>query len=87
MQGDTKALALWNELGSHIGNLIKTVLFTYDPQAIILGGDILNGYSFFAEKMHETISVFPFKNATERVNILLSKNENVNLLGAAALVV
>lgn len=87
MQGDTKTLALWNELGSHIGNMIKTVLFTYDPQAIILGGDILNGYNLFAEKMHESVSAFPFKNANERVNILLSRKENINLLGAAALVV
>lgn len=86
-QGDAKALALWNELGSHIGNLIKTVLFTYDPQAIILGGDIINGYKFFATKMHECVSVFPFKNANEKVNILLSGKENINLLGAAALVV
>lgn len=86
-QGDEAMLILWNELGSHIGNLIKAVLFTYDPQAIILGGDIVNGYEFFAEKMYESISGFPFKSATERVNILLSKNENVNLLGAAALVV
>lgn len=87
LQGDAKTLALWNELGSHIGNLIKTVLFTYDPQAIILGGDIINGYDFFATKMHECVSVFPFRNANERVNILLSKKENINLLGAAALVV
>ncbi|GAB6009191.1 ROK family protein [Dysgonomonas reticulitermitis] len=87
LQGDAKTLALWNELGSHIGNLIKTVLFTYDPQAIILGGDIINGYDFFATKMYECVSVFPFKNADERVNILLSKKENINLLGAAALVV
>jgi len=87
LQGDVKMLALWGELGTHIGNLIKAVLFAYDPQAIILGGDMINGYDLFAEKMHESVSRFPFKDAVERVNILLSKKEDINLLGAAALVV
>jgi glucokinase len=87
LQGDAKMLALWGELGSHIGSLIRAVLFVYDPQAIILGGNIVNGYDFFAEKMHESVSRFPFKDTVERINILLSKKEDINLLGAAALVV
>jgi glucokinase len=87
LQGDVRMLTLWGELGMHIGNLIKAVLFAYDPQAVILGGDIMKGYNLFAEKMHESVSVFPFKDAVERINILLSKKEDINLLGAAALVV
>lgn len=87
LQGDVKMLALWGELGSHIGDLIKAVLFTYDPQAVILGGDIIVGYDLFAEKMYESLSRFPYNDAVEKINILLSKKENINLLGAAALVV
>ncbi len=87
MQGDGKMLALWGELGEHIGNLIKAVLFVYDPQAIILGGTIIDGYELFADKMYESVCKFPFRDTIGRMKILLSKKEDVNLLGAAALVV
>jgi glucokinase len=87
LQGDGKMLALWQELGGHIGNLIKTILFAYDPQAIILGGDIVKGYELFADNMCENINTFPFEETIERIKILLSHREDVNLLGAAALVI
>ena len=86
LQGDIEMLALWNELGRHVGELIKTLLFTYDPQAIILGGDVIKGYELFAESMFENIQNFPFKEAIENINILVSKKDDINLLGAAALV-
>lgn len=87
LRGDVKMLALWNELGSHIGNLINTILYTYDPQAIILGGDIINGFEFFVRDMFKNITGFPYKDTIDGVKILLSKKHNINLLGAAALVV
>ncbi|WP_029903668.1 ROK family protein [Prevotella sp. 10(H)] len=87
LQGDSNMLALWAELGDHIGNLLKTILFTYDPQAIILGGNIIKGYELFADSMYESVYKFPFKETVERIKILLTKREDINLLGAAALVV
>lgn len=87
IDGDSKMLTLWEELGGHLGNLIKTVLFTYDPQAIILGGSITKGYDLFAGKMFESVNQFPFEDTVKRIKVLISKNEDVNLLGAAAFVV
>jgi len=87
LDGDVEMLALWNELGRHIGEMIKTILFTYDPQAVILGGDVIKGYDLFQDSMFENIQNFPFKETIERINILVSSKEDVNLLGAAALVI
>lgn len=87
LEGDPKMLALWNELGEHIGSLIKTILFTYDPQAIVLGGTITKGYELFSAAMYESVYKFPFQETVERIKILLSRREDINLLGAAALVV
>lgn len=85
--GDTKMMALYENLGTHIGNLIKTVLYTYDPQAIILGGSIIKGYDLFADKMYECVERFPFAETVDKLRILVSKREDINLLGAAGLVV
>lgn len=86
-QGDEKALLLWKELGEHIGNLVNTILLVYDPQAIILGGDMALGYNFFQTTMNDVVSKFPFRETTAHVEILLSKKEDITLIGAAALVV
>ena len=49
LAGDKEALAVWQEFGTHVGNLMKAVLFTYAPEAIIIGGGIYwTGTSFFA---------------------------------------
>lgn len=84
--GDTEALEIWEEFGLHIGNLLKAVLFTYDPQAIILGGEISLGYPYFQKKMYEQLSTFPYVDTLNRIDILLSKKEDIGLLGAAALI-
>ncbi|MDU1889833.1 MAG: ROK family protein [Dysgonomonas sp.] len=85
--GDSYMSDLYQKLGRHIGNLIKTVLYVYDPQAIILGGSIVNGYDLFAESMYEAVNLFPFAETVDKLKILVSRREDINLLGAAALVV
>lgn len=86
-EGDAKMIDLWKESGKHIGNLINAIMFTYDPQAIVLGGDLLCGYEFFVESMRESVNKFPFKGAADRIKILLTKREDITLIGAASLVV
>ena len=87
LEGDAEMIKLWKESGKHIGNLINTILFAYDPQAIILGGDLICGYEFFAESMFESVRKFPFKETAEQVKVLLTKKEDITLIGAASLVV
>ncbi|MDR2954686.1 MAG: ROK family protein [Prevotella sp.] len=86
-QGDIRAINLWKEVGAHIGNLINTILFTYDPQAVILGGNLICGYELFSPTMYESMSKFPFKETIQRTKVLLTKKEDITLIGAAALVV
>ena len=41
LAGDAEAQEVWSVFGTHLGNLMKVVLFTYAPQAIVLGGGIV----------------------------------------------
>jgi len=82
---DTEALKLWKEMGFHIGNLMKAILFTYDPQIIILGGSISNAYDFFSSAMYESMENFPYPETLERIRITVSRKENIALLGASEL--
>jgi len=85
--GDVQAKTVWNEIGAHLGNLMKAVLYTYDPEAIVLGGGIAAAYPLFSESMFNVMSDFPYKKTVENIKILVSQREDISLLGASALVV
>lgn len=84
--GDAKALEVWNEFGSHLGELMKAVLFAYDPEAIVLGGGIASAFTFYEQAMLQSMQTFPYEETVKRVKILVSRVEDVALLGASALV-
>lgn len=84
-QGDAQALEVWNEFGEHFGNLIKSVMFAYDPQAVVLGGGISAAFPFFEKSMWKTIQSFPYSESVKKMRILVTGNENISLLGASAL--
>lgn len=86
MKGEKKALKMWDNIGSHIGVLMNAILFTYDPEAIILGGSISKAFDLFSPKMYEAMARFPYPETVARLTIRLSRREDIGLLGASALV-
>ena len=82
--GDAEAQALWDEFGHHIGELVKAVLFAYDPEAIIFGGGIAAGHPYFEKVMHKTVQTFPYETAKD-VKILFSTDGDMGLYGASVL--
>ncbi|QIP17063.1 ROK family protein [Spirosoma aureum] len=84
--GEPNALKLWDEFGKHFGNAVKVVLYTYDPEVIILGGSIAKAFPFFRTTMFESMADFAYPVTLRRLKIFQSQNENIALLGAAALV-
>ena len=84
-KGDARALRIWEEYGKHLGMLVQAILYTYDPEAIIFGGGIANAYTFFSAKMRETMAEFAYPETLEKLQVLISSNEDISLLGAATL--
>jgi glucokinase len=68
-----------------LGNAIKAVLYTYDPDLIVLGGAISKDHDLFCESMWETIYTFAYRSVIKRVEIKPSETEHSAVLGAAAL--
>ncbi|MES2274853.1 MAG: ROK family protein [Bacteroidota bacterium] len=83
--GSTHALALYNELGTHIGFAIKQVMYAYDPQLIVLGGSVSHAYEFFHQAMWREVKTFAYQKAVERIKIVVSELQNSGIIGAAAL--
>ena len=83
--GDPKALAVWQEFGQHVGNLMQVVLYTYDPEAIIIGGGIASAFSYFEKAMWEQLAKFPYPETVNHIKIIPTTLEDAALLGASAL--
>lgn len=84
-QNDAASLKLYEELGIHLGNAIKMIIYTYDPELITLGGSVRLAYPYFQKTMWERIHTCLFSKSAERLKVEVSELENSGILGAAAL--
>jgi len=84
-KGDAQALKLYGEMGTHLGNAIKLVMYTYDPKLIILGGSVQLAYEYFEKTMWERIKTLVYPKSVEQLKIERSALENSGILGAVAL--
>src|SRR6185437_6030340 len=75
-EGDARALELYAELGEHIGQGIKAVVYSYDPQLIVLGGSVSAAYDLFRETMRATIGSIPYAKTLQRLKIEVSNLQN-----------
>jgi glucokinase len=83
--GDWQAQQWYAEMGTHLGNAIKMILYTYDTSLIIFGGSVRHAYPFFSKTMWERINSFAYSKSLARFRIELSDLENSGILGAAGL--
>ena len=82
---DAQALKLYDELGMHLGNCIKMIIYTYDPQLIVLGGSVRHAYKYFEETMWKQIKTCVFGKSAGRLIVEVSSLHNSGIVGAAAL--
>ena len=84
-KGDPNALHLFDEYGFHLGVVLKSILYSYDPEIIILGGSVSQSFEFFKDAMFHALQDFAFSNVLANIKIDVSDLENSAIYGAAAL--
>jgi glucokinase len=85
LAGDKQAISIFEEFGIHLGNVIKMILYSYDPEMIILGGSIKDAYSLFEKTMWQRIHTFSYPKSLEHFILCVSDLESCGVLGAASL--
>lgn len=83
--GDNDSLQMFAEYGFHLGQAIKSILYAYDPEIIILGGSLTKSYEYFKSTMFEAIQDFAYRNVLTNLKIEVSELEHSAIYGAAAL--
>ena len=84
-EGNAVAINMYEEMGTHLGNAIKMMLYALDVELIILGGSVRYAFPYFSTTMWNQIKTFAFQKVLQRLKIEVSELENSGILGAAAL--
>ena len=85
LKSDSEALKIFREFGNHVGNVIHAILYSVDPELIILGGSVSKAYNFFKDAMWEKVNLFEYSNTIKNLCIEITTQPNIAILGAAAL--
>uniref|UniRef100_UPI00404878DC ROK family protein n=1 Tax=Algoriphagus sp. TaxID=1872435 RepID=UPI00404878DC len=85
-EGDPIALQAFDEFGRHVGELLKVILFSFAPEAIVLGGSIRKTYPLFEKSMRATLQTFPYTSVLAKLQVLVSDLDETAIHGAVALV-
>jgi glucokinase len=84
-KGDRAAAEVFVEFGHHLGEAVKTILYAYDPDMIVLGGSVRKAFRFYEDAMWQSIRSFAFPNSLKSLTVAVSELEHIAILGAAAL--
>lgn len=85
LQKDKIALAIYEQYGQDLGNVIKAIMFTADPEVIVIGGNISKSFQFFEKEMQRVVKTFTYQHILKKLKIIKSENPDIAILGAAAL--
>lgn len=84
-KGEAEALSMFAEYGRHLANGIKSILYTLDPDKIVLGGSVSQSYPYFKDALWEELSTFAYRPIIEDLEIAVSDDPMIPVLGAGSL--
>lgn len=85
-EGNETAIQAFHQFGKHLGNAIKTIMFSVDPKEIIIGGSVSSSKEYFVDSLMKAIEDFPYPNSVKNLKIKFSNTQNIAILGAASLI-
>jgi glucokinase len=86
VQGDTYAVALWEELGELLGMAIANLITLLNPARVVLGGGVLSGCPSLVEIATRWVQSATSRSALAQVTLVPSRlGDDAGVIGAAIL--
>jgi glucokinase len=85
-KNNEKAFNIYNEFGGHLANAVKIILYSLDPEMIVLGGSVSKSFRFFKEPLWNHLQDFGYPQSLKKLKIEATELDNIAILGAAALI-
>ena len=85
-RGDELALEIFRRMGVYLGIGLANLINILNPEMIVIGGGVVNGWDLFEKHMHQQVDERAFPLLASRVKIVRAKcGDDAGLLGAARL--
>jgi glucokinase len=86
LQGDELALAIFRRMGVYLGIGLANLINILNPEMIVIGGGVVNGWDLFQKHMLHEVEERAFPLLAARVKIVRAEcGDDAGLLGAARL--
>ena len=86
LTGEANALEVFRRMGFYLGNALAGLVNVLNPDAIVVGGGVADGWDLFIEHVRKQLLERAFEQPAERVKLLRAKLGNqAGMLGAARL--
>ena len=86
MKGDELALEVFRRMGVYLGIGLATLINVLNPEMIVIGGGLANGWELFHKHMQQQVIERAFPLPARRVKIVQAEcGDDAGLLGAARL--
>jgi len=85
-QGDELAISVFERVGKYLGVGLVNIINLLNPEIIVIGGGVVNGWNLFANSMRQQVADRVFRSQVNRAKIVPAEcGDNAGLLGAARL--
>lgn len=85
-EGDELALEVFRRMGVYLGIGLASLINLLNPEIIVIGGGVSNGWDLFEAHMHQQVMKRAFPIPAQRVKIVRAEcGDDAGLLGAARL--
>jgi glucokinase len=86
LEGDELALTVFEKMGTYLGIAAANLINLLNPEIIVIGGGVANGWALFEAAMRKQVAARAFKSQLGTVRIVPAEcGDNAGLLGAARL--
>jgi glucokinase len=84
VNGDELSLDVFRQMGAYLGVGVANLINVIDPEVVVIGGGLSNGWDLFAEHVQREVSNRAFPVPARAVKILRAEcGDDAGLLGAA----
>jgi glucokinase len=86
LNGDELSLAIFKQMGTYLGIGLASLVNLLNPEIIVVGGGVANGWSLFAQRMQQELVKRAFQRPARSVKIVPAEcGDDAGLLGAVRL--
>jgi glucokinase len=86
MEGDELAIEVFRRMGTYLGIGLASLINVLNPEIVVIGGGLSNGWELFAKHMQQQVIERAFPIPARRVKIVRAQcGDDAGLLGAARL--